>query len=99
MTTGSFVSSYQGAPRATHDIDLVVAVTPQHVFSTPEDTILQKLKWAELSGGSEKLFLDALRVYELQRPTLDIAYINRWASRLGVTHAWQRLQDEAQPLS
>jgi len=25
-----------------------------------------KLKWAELSGGSEKQYTDALRVYEVQ---------------------------------
>ncbi len=34
--------------------------------STPEDTILAKLRWAKLSGGSEKQFIDALRVYEVQ---------------------------------
>jgi len=30
--------------------------------SSPEDTILAKLNWAKLSGGSEKQFVDALRV-------------------------------------
>jgi len=167
MITGSFVSSFQGAPRATHDIDLVVAIPPDHIpplvnafpppdyyldelavrdavarrdmfnllhvitgdkvdfwlvtdepfdqsrfarrrasdvmgmrmfFSAPEDTILQKLKWAELCGGSEKQFIDALRVFELQRPKLDLAYMNDWAAGLGVTDLWQRVQDEAQPL-
>ena len=34
--------------------------------SSPEDTILAKLKWAKESGGSEKQFVDALRVYEVQ---------------------------------
>ena len=168
MITGSYVSSFQGAPRATHDIDLVIAIAPDRIgplvnafpppdyyldelavrdavarrdmfnllqvttgdkvdfwlvtdepfdqsrfarrqatdvmgmrifFSAPEDTILQKLKWAELSGGSEKQFTDALRVYELQRPMLDLPYLNDWAARLGVTDLWQRVQDEAQPLS
>jgi len=33
--------------------------------SSPEDTILAKLRWANLSGGSEKQFIDALRVYEV----------------------------------
>ena len=32
--------------------------------SSPEDTILTKLRWSRLSGGSEKQFIDALRVYE-----------------------------------
>lgn len=168
MITGSFASSFQGAPRATHDIDLVIAIAPDRVpallhafpppdyyldehavrdavarrdmfnllqvttgdkvdfwlvtddpfdqsrfarrqpavamgmnlfFSAPEDTILQKLKWAEMSGGSEKQFVDALRVYELQRPRLDLGYVNLWAARLGVEHLWQRIQEEAEPLS
>jgi len=30
--------------------------------SAPEDTILAKLRWAKLPGGSEKQFTDALRV-------------------------------------
>jgi hypothetical protein len=30
--------------------------------STQEDTILAKLKWAKLSGGSEKQLIDAVRV-------------------------------------
>jgi hypothetical protein len=67
-------------------------------FSAPEDTILQKLKWAELSGGSQKQFLDALGVYELQRRVLDVAYIDTWAARLGVMQLWQRIQHEAEPL-
>ena len=35
----------------------------QMAVSSPEDTILAKLWWAELSGGSEKQCTDALRVY------------------------------------
>jgi hypothetical protein len=33
--------------------------------SSPEDTISMKSRWAILSGGSEKQFIDALRVYEV----------------------------------
>ena len=32
-----------------------------------------KPRWAELSGGSEKQFTDALRVYELRYGELDFA--------------------------
>lgn len=167
MATGSFVSSLQGEPRATHDIDLVVAVTPtalpallrafpqpdfyldevaakeaiarrdmfnlldvtggdkvdfwvltdepfdaerfrrrepanapgfQLMVSRPEDTILQKLRWAEMSGGSEKQFTDALRVYEVQFGRLDLRHMNRWAVELGIESLWKRLQAEARPL-
>ena len=64
--------------------------------STPEDTILAKLRWAKLSGGSEKQFTDALRVYEVQYGKLDINYLNRWAKKLGVELSWKRLEDEAE---
>jgi hypothetical protein len=60
--------------------------------SAPEDTILVKLRWAKLSGGSEKQVTDALRVYEVQRAKLDQAYLTEWARRLGVDDLWERIQ-------
>jgi len=66
--------------------------------STPEDLILAKLHWAKESGGSEKQFNDALGVYELQFPTLDLDYIRKWAAQLQVQDLWQRLQSQAEPL-
>lgn len=66
--------------------------------SSPEDTILMKLKWANASGGSEKQFHDALRVYELQSALLDRAYMERWLKPLQVTELWQRLLAEAEPM-
>ena len=170
MFTGSVVSSLQGEPRATHDIDIVVAVRiapaeaarrlkaafPEPEFfldeaaareaidarsmfnvidarsgdkvdfwllgeepfdlarferraqehfeglrllvSRPEDTILMKLKWAVMSGGSEKQFVDALRVYEVQHGQLDQSYLDAWAGRLGVEQLLARLRAEAQPI-
>lgn len=160
MLTGSFASSLHGAPRATHDIDLVVdlrpgqaaalaaafpppafylslpaiaeAVRERSMFnllalesgdkvdfwlvtdqpfdqsrfarrqaarlgssvvdvSTPEDTILMKLRWADSSGGSEKQLQDVLRIYELQGPTLDAGYLEAWLDRLEVRPLWQRV--------
>ncbi|MGD9645751.1 MAG: hypothetical protein AB7U73_08565 [Pirellulales bacterium] len=164
MLTGSLATSLQGAPRATHDIDLVVelpanriddlaaefpapqfyldthamreAVTRRTMFnlldtaegdkvdfwlltddafdrsrfarrqhvpfddasiavSTPEDSILMKLRWVNLSGGSEKHFGDALRVFQLLQPVLDLVYLDEWAHALNVAALWQRLRDEA----
>lgn len=161
MVTGSVASSLQGEPRATHDVDLVVALTSSAVpallaafpppafflsedaireairnrsmfnllaldtgdkvdfwlltdepfdqarfvrkrtvptrlgpmkLSAPEDTILAKLRWCKLSGGSEKQFTDALRVYELQRDILDSAYLNDWAGRLDVQDLWEQIK-------
>ncbi len=65
-------------------------------LSSPEDTILSKLRWAKLSGGSEKQFVDALGVYEVQYGKLDLDYLDRWAKKLEVDCLWQRLKAEAQ---
>jgi hypothetical protein len=70
----------------------------QFKVSTPEDTILAKLDWAAKSGGSEKQFNDALRVYELQYPTLDQKYLQTWAHQLNVVPLWERLKSTAEPL-
>ncbi|MEX0601629.1 MAG: hypothetical protein WD423_00745 [Rhodothermales bacterium] len=64
--------------------------------SAPEDTILVKLRWAAKMGGSQKQFTDALRVFEVQRESLNLAYLNRWASDLGLRDLWTRLQKEAE---
>lgn len=167
MVTGSTVSSMQGEPRSTHDVDIVVnlqqsaipalvlafpppqyyiseysikdAIAHKSVFnvidtnsgikvdfwiltndpfdesrfnrkyvedyfgfkikiSQPEDTILAKLKWAKLSGGSEKQFTDALRVYELQFDKLDIEYIEVWIEKLQLRELWNKLKIEAKPI-
>jgi len=168
MLTGSLVSSLQGEPRSTHDVDFVVRVgqpdvekivdafpPPQYYVSesaireailqksmfnlldtvegdkvdfwlltdepfdrsrfarrrvedlfgirvpvsAPEDTILAKLRRAELSGGSQRQYTGALRVYELQRRDLDLEYIERWAEELQVQALWSSLRDEAEPLA
>jgi hypothetical protein len=65
------------------------------VVSAPEDTILAKLRWARLSGGSEKQYRDALRVYELQNEMLDVDYIREWAGKLDVESDWKRIVQEA----
>ncbi len=67
--------------------------------SRPDDTILSKLQWSELSGGSEKQFKDAQRVYEVQYPTLDLEYMEEWATRLNLTPIWARLKSEAKIVS
>lgn len=67
-------------------------------FCRPEDTILSKLRWAKMSGGSEKQFTDALRVYELQYHTLDLGYIEHWSKELEIQELWNRLKEEADVL-
>lgn len=68
------------------------------MVSSPEDTIIAKLRWSEMSGGSEKQFIDALRVYELQYSKLDLNYIRHWIITLDLQKIWERLESEAEPL-
>lgn len=63
----------------------------QASFSSPEDVILAKLRWAKLSGGSEKQLTDALGVYEVQRERLDRAYLERWVKELNIEPEWRAL--------
>jgi hypothetical protein len=166
MVTGSTVSSLQGEPRATHDIDLVVSLNPASIpallaafpapefyldeesvreavargdmfnllepdtgdkvdfwlltadefdqarfgrrisevvaglsikVSRPEDTVLMKLRWCDMSGGSAKQFQDAVRVYEVQFDYLDQGLLDHWAQKLGVVDLLRRLRTEANP--
>jgi len=64
--------------------------------SSAEDTILAKLRWAKESGGSEKQFVDALRVYEVQFEKLDKDYLEYWVKKLEVESMWERLKNEAE---
>lgn len=66
------------------------------VVSTPEDTILAKLKWCQKSGGSEKQFVDALRVYEVQFGSLDERYIEEWVATLRLNDLWTQLTSQAE---
>ncbi len=57
---------------------------------TPEDAILSKLEWARQAGDSERQIRDAAGVVELN-PTLDRAYVSRWATALGVGDLWAQI--------
>jgi hypothetical protein len=77
----------------------VEEVMGMHItVSTPEDTILAKLRWAKLSGGSEKQFTDALRVYEVQFGMLDIDYLHDWAKKIGVMDLLKKIETEAETI-
>ena len=78
---------------------------PENIFGqlrlicSPEDTILSKLRWAKQSGGSERQTFDALKVYELQFPTLDNSYLNTWAAELGIEMELESIRHKAKPLN
>jgi hypothetical protein len=58
-------------------------------LATPEDTVLSKLEWSRLSGGSEKQLADVAGILDVQEDRLDFAYIERWAEELGVMDLWR----------
>jgi len=168
MLTGSIVSSLQGEPRLTHDIDIIIMIVEKDInkissafpgehyylsestikqairdkgqfniisikegdkidfwiltdkpfdksrfsrrqkenflgfeiiVSSPEDTILEKLYWSKLSGGSEKQFTDALRVFEIQYEKLDIGYLKYWADRLKIAVLLEKIISKAEIMS
>ena len=88
MITGSVVSSLQGEPRATHDIDVVVAIRG------PAAAVAAGLKAARWKRGAVRR--RPARVRGAAR--LDEAYLEQWAATLGVAAALGRLRAEAQPI-
>jgi hypothetical protein len=63
--------------------------------STPEDTILMKLRWAAQAGGSEKQIDDAFGVYTFQGDALDQAYLDAWAGALDLSGALSELRSRS----
>lgn len=76
-----------GRRQATRMLDVAVFV------ATAEDTVLTKLEWAKLAGGSERQLRDAEGIMELRRGALDRAYMDRWARELGVEDLWKRIAE------
>ncbi len=68
----------------------------QVLFTSPEDIILHKLVWYQLSGEvSERQWLDVLGVLKVQAEDLDAAYLREWAAKLGVAELLARAWQEA----
>jgi hypothetical protein len=59
--------------------------------SAPEDTIIAKLHWSKLSGGSTKQRLDALRVYEMQAEVIDKNYLSQWVEKMNLHSDWEAM--------
>ena len=63
-------------------------------FASPEDVILNKLRWRQQSG-SEKQWRDVLGVLKVQTETLDYRYLVEWAERLKLADALNLAMTEA----
>lgn len=60
-------------------------------FASPEDVIVSKLLFYG-EGRSDKHLRDIAGILRIQADRLDRAYIDRWASRLGVAEIWEAVQ-------
>jgi hypothetical protein len=63
---------------------------------TPEDILLQKLRWFQLGGEvSDRQWRDVLGVIAVQADHLDREYLRTSATEIGVVHLLDRALDEA----
>lgn len=60
-------------------------------FASPEDVIIKKMVYYQ-EGGSEKHLRDIAGVLRIQGAAVDRAYIDAWATNLGVAEIWQLIQ-------
>lgn len=72
-----------------------VQPVPEHegalLVATPEDTILQKLRWYALSDEtSDRQWRDVLGVVRTSGPGLDLVHLRRWAAELSVSALLER---------
>jgi hypothetical protein len=71
--------------------------TPSFFLASAEDIILAKLEWYRLGDEiSERQWSDVLGVMKVNGPSLDRAYLDKWASELGVadllSKAWSEVE-------
>lgn len=65
-------------------------------FSSPEDTILQKLLWYCMTPKrSERQWRDILGILKLQKTLLDLAYLQQWANTLQLTEELEQAFTES----
>jgi hypothetical protein len=64
--------------------------------ATPEDTILQKLRWYQLGDEvSDRQWRDVLGVLKVMGGQLDRAYLAHWSAQLGVSELLDRALEDA----
>jgi len=60
-------------------------------IASAEDTILAKLRWSEMSGGSQRQISDIQQILRVQRNRLDENYLHEQADRMGLARQWSTL--------
>ena len=56
-------------------------------FASPEDAIIKKLEYYQC-GGSDKHLRDIAGILKVSRGRVDMEYINKWATALGLGELW-----------
>jgi hypothetical protein len=64
------------------------------VLVSPEDVILSKLEWAQVSGVSERQLVDVRGILDATA-SLDFDYIERWVAALGLDDLWRRVSSRS----
>ena len=65
-------------------------------ISSPEDIILEKLRWFRKGGGvSDRQWDDVLGVLKVQRGLLDLEYLETWASELELEDLLKRALEDS----
>ena len=68
------------------------------VVKSAEDTVLRKLLWFREGGlVSEKQWRDIVSVLRISQTSIDDAYLNSWALRLGLTELLARARNARSP--
>ncbi|MCP3994193.1 MAG: hypothetical protein GY722_03885 [bacterium] len=66
--------------------------------ATPEDVVLQKLRWYRLGNEiSDRQWRDVLGILKLRGGSMDRSYLDRWAAELSVDDILRRAFAEALP--
>ena len=69
---------------------------PSAYVASPEDMILQKLRWFRMGGGvSDRQWGDITGMLKVQQPTLDYAYLKHWAAHLELTDLLAQAYDDS----
>jgi hypothetical protein len=61
-------------------------------IATAEDTIVAKLEWSKLSGGSRRQRRDIAGIVAVVGPALDQPYLQHWISELDLAEEWLTAQ-------
>lgn len=62
-------------------------------IASAEDTVVAKLEWSKLSGGSERQRRDVAGVLATMGGEIDRGYIERWVRELGLALEWKAVLD------